>query len=324
MSLHSSDDPAGSAPATEGRRHPGVSVEADGVDRSHPQGAAKGRPLDVRPLRTHEDYRACVSLQRETWGERFTEVVPSTILQISQRVGGVAAGAFDSTGRLLGFVFGITGLDPAGRKVHWSDMLAVRDGFRNLGIGRMLKDFQRALLEARGVEEILWTFDPLVARNAHLNLVRLGTHVVEYVPDMYGVTDSPLHQGMGTDRFVVSWPIGEATRRPRPPQSHGGPAPPLMNPIPAGAPGTLNLAPARSGAPLVRVQIPPDIEEVQRTSLDRAAAWRLNTRTAITALLDMGYRVEGFKLDEDTGGASYVLASPGSLGIPRATASPES
>lgn len=311
MSLPPYGDASGSAPLDAGLSGPGAAVEADGAERTlgPPQESATP-PLDIRPFRNHEDYRACVALQREIWGDRFTEIVPATILQISQRVGGVAAGAFDPAGQLMGFVFGITGLDASGRKVHWSDMLAVREGYRNLGIGQRLKDFQRGMMEARGVEEILWTYDPLVARNAHLNLVRLGARVVEYITDMYGVTDSPLHQGMGTDRFVVSWPIGRASHRRTPARPPREPAPPLVNPVPAGPPGTLDLALARSGAPLVRVQIPADIEAVQRESLDRAADWRMNTRAAITALFDLGYRVAGVQRDNDTGGSSYVLASP--------------
>src|ERR671926_25771 len=101
-------------------------------------------PIDIRPLRTLEELRACVSLQRETWGNEFTDVVPASILKVSQRVGGVV---------------------------------------------------------------IYWTYDPLVARNAHLNFNVFGVRIHEYVEDMYGETESPLHRGIGTDRFVVAWPV---------------------------------------------------------------------------------------------------------------------
>src|SRR4051794_9386239 len=81
--------------------------------------------IDIRPLRSLDELRACVALQRETWGDEFTDVVPASILKVSQRVGGVAAGAFDGDGKLLGFVYGLTGVEN-GQIVHWSDMLAVR------------------------------------------------------------------------------------------------------------------------------------------------------------------------------------------------------
>src|SRR3954464_452827 len=161
--------------------------------------------IDIRPLRTLDELRACVSLQRETWGNEFTDVVPTSILKVSQRVGGVAAGAFDDENALLGFVYGLTGVEN-GRIVHWSDMLAVRPEARRLGLGRRLKEYQRSVVRERGGEGIYWTYDPLVARNAHLNFNRLGVRLDEYAEDMYGITDSVLHGGIPTDRLVVGWP----------------------------------------------------------------------------------------------------------------------
>ena len=90
--------------------------------------------VDIRPFLTQEELHACVALQRETWGNEFTDIVPASILKVSQRVGGVAAGAFDRQNHLLGsFVYGLTGVEK-GRIVHWSDMLAVRPEARNLGL----------------------------------------------------------------------------------------------------------------------------------------------------------------------------------------------
>ncbi|MDQ3998314.1 MAG: hypothetical protein M3303_15000, partial [Gemmatimonadota bacterium] len=103
--------------------------------------------VDIRPLRTTQELLACVELQRATWGDAFSDLVPASILKVSQRVGGVAAGAFDAEGGLLGFVFGLTGIE-RGRVVHWSDMLAVREDARDLGLGRMLKEYQRDAVRA--------------------------------------------------------------------------------------------------------------------------------------------------------------------------------
>src|SRR6201999_2681869 len=103
--------------------------------------------------------------------------------------------------------FGLTGVR-GGRLVHWSHMLAVAPGARDLGLGTRLKLFQRDLLRELGVLSVLWTYDPLEARNAHLNLNRLGAEVVEYVEDMYaGEMGSDLAEGIGTDRFIVDWRI---------------------------------------------------------------------------------------------------------------------
>ena len=129
--------------------------------------------VTIRPLQSQADYAACVALQHETWGPGFGEAVPPAILNVAQRVGGVAAGAFDDAGALLGFVFGLTGVE-RGRVVHWSDMLAVRAGLRDAGIGRALKAWQREAARAAGASVMYWTYDPLVARNAYLNFMRLG------------------------------------------------------------------------------------------------------------------------------------------------------
>lgn len=264
--------------------------------------------IEVRSLRTLEEYRACVALQKETWGEGFTEIVPLALLKVGQRIGGVSAGAFGADGTLLGFVFGLTGVEDGGRLVHWSDMLAVRKSARNQGIGRRLKEFQRARVRSRGVEVIYWTFDPLVARNAHLNFNRLGTRVEEYVPDMYGSTDSPLHRGLGTDRFIVSWAVAA------PAEGEGGSGTPdmevasVINRGPTGS--DVDLEPARRGAPLVRVRIPADIQEVQVASLADAGAWRRGTRAAFTELMAMRYRVVGFQRDSAEGTCAYILSAP--------------
>ena len=119
--------------------------------------------VTIRPLETRAEHEACVALQRDIWGQDFADVVPATILMVSQQVGGVASGAFDARGRLIGFVFGISGVRNR-VTAHWSDMLAVRPEARGRGLGRRLKLHQRELLLAVGIERVYWTFDPLVAR----------------------------------------------------------------------------------------------------------------------------------------------------------------
>ncbi|MDE3173174.1 MAG: hypothetical protein KGN74_08885, partial [Gemmatimonadota bacterium] len=222
-------------------------------------------PITIRPLASLAEYRAAVDLQYVVWGAGLTDVTAATILKIGQRIGGVSAGAFDAAGALLGFVFGLTGVEH-GRVVHWSHMLAVRPEAQNRAIGRRLKEFQYAEVARVGAELIYWTYDPLVARNAHLNFNRLGVRVVEYVRDMYGDMGSTLTAGIGTDRFVVAWPVGPAAlaaRRAEIATASADPefaAAPVLNPALGEA---LQRAPVAAGASRVRVRVPADVGALQ-------------------------------------------------------------
>ncbi|MBI4545263.1 MAG: GNAT family N-acetyltransferase [Gemmatimonadetes bacterium] len=256
---------------------------------------APGAAFDIRPLGTPAELRACLALQKATWGENFTELVPGALLWAVQRIGGVVAGAFDARGELAGFVFGITGVEE-GRPVHWSDMLAVRPELRNQGLGRQLKLYQREVLLDRGVETVYWTFDPLESKNAYLNFAKLGILAREYLPDLYGQTDSPVHRGIGTDRLVAVWRIAsERVRRrlageDRAPRAGDVANVPLVNPVRAGT-GGLESADPELGydASRVRVAIPADIQALKSQSLPLAADWREKTRASLQSYLARGY-----------------------------------
>lgn len=265
--------------------------------------------IDIRHLRTHEEFVACVDLQMATWGEGFREVVPTTILKVSQRLGGVTAGAFTAQGELVGFVFGMTGVE-RGRIVHWSDMLAVRGDFQDHGVGRRLKEFQREAVRALGVSRMYWTYDPLVARNAHFNLNRLGARVAEYVPDMYGSdTGSSLHQGFGTDRFIVRWEVSD-----RQPSESGAAAAEgaaveaVLNPDGREMKSAIEDLRADARPGIVHVEIPLDIFGVQSKSAPDAARWRASSRRAFQWALANGYTVDRFQRDAARGRAFYRLS----------------
>jgi chorismate synthase len=275
--------------------------------------------IEIRPLRTQAELHACVELQRDTWGRSFSDVVPASILKVSQRVGGVAAGAFDSAGRLVGFVFGITGVE-RGRIVHWSDMLAVRPEARDLHLGRRLKEYQRQQVAAAGGELIYWTYDPLVARNAHLNFVVLGARAVEYVQDMYGEGDSDLHRGIGTDRFIVGWPTDEEAIAARVATvratlaSPGWSEAPIVNAGGAdadvAAPATLSEG-ATTLPDRVRIAVPLDIHIVQQNDPSAAARWRHSTRSAFFRTVCADHDVAGFVVDEPSARGYYLLERRG-------------
>jgi predicted GNAT superfamily acetyltransferase len=170
-------------------------------------------------------------------------------------------------GRPAGLALGFLGWS-GGFHVH-SHMTAVTDGERSGGVGYALKLWQRAVCVREGIDEVRWTYDPLMARNAHFNLVKLGAEVVAYRPDFYGAMDDTVNAGDRSDRFEVSWRLRsdrvlEAVAGRRPPVGH--------------AVGSL--------------EIPVDYDRLRRTEPDEAAATRLRVREALERAWSAGLGVE--------------------------------
>jgi predicted GNAT superfamily acetyltransferase len=259
--------------------------------------------ITVRPIFARAECQACVALQHEIWGD--DDAAPASVLQVVAHVGGIVAGAFAADGELLGFVFGLPAL-MHGTIAHWSHVLGVRESARNGGVGRMLKEYQRAELARRGIARMYWTYDPLVAKNAHLNLNLLGARVVEYVRDMYGTTASPLHHGLATDRLIVVCDTG-----PRP-SPRGEPAwralercPVLTaEPRPGDAPASMDDG-ARPHTLLL--EIPADFQLLAVQASDRAERWHAATRAHFEWALLNGYTVTGLHREPVTSRAFYVL-----------------
>jgi len=253
--------------------------------------------VHIRDFASHADRAACVALQELTWGAGFTEKIPAAMLLVAAKTGGVVAGAFDDDGTMMGFVFGVTGVRN-GTLIHWSDMLAVHPTAQGQHLGERLKAHQRDACRRLGIETIYWTYDPLVARNAHLNLNRMRARVDEFVPSMYGdATNSPLQGDMPTDRFVIAWAVDPA--RDAEPLDALPPELPLV--VTASAyEGPLVDAPA------VGVRVPRDISSLAARDIAQARRWRFATRRAFVHYLPLGYHVRGFVAD--TEGGTYLLA----------------
>lgn len=268
--------------------------------------SVRGEQIDIRPLGSMAECHAAAELQREVWGTDYTDVVPATFLHVLEHVGGLAAGAFDASGELLGFVFGVSGVHD-GDLVHWSHMLGVRTTARNLGLGRRLKEYQRDAMRAIGVKRILWTFDPLMAKNAYFNIVRLGARVASYENDMYGTTSSPLHLGMPTDRLIVC--LDTASRAP-------GVAPVIAEvpPVLTAFPQMNDVTLSRSSQPPEHalIEIPADVLELLAASPSAARTWRLAVRDYFRWALSHGYAVVGVQREPVERRFFYVLQREGS------------
>jgi predicted GNAT superfamily acetyltransferase len=240
---------------------------------SLPEPGAQTPPgIDVRPLETVAEVFAASAVLAEVWaGDRSG--MPPNLLRALAHSGNYAVGLYESD-RLVGASVGFFAA-PAARSMH-SHITGVVPGLQSHGLGRVLKQHQREWALARGVGHITWTFDPLVARNAHFNLRVLGARVTEYLVDQYGPMDDGVNRGDESDRIMVSWALA---------------APPAPTPS--------------DDEVVAAVAVPRDIEAVRRESPEDAAAWRVRVRDALVGYLADGLVVGGF--DDERG---YLLVRP--------------
>ena len=162
-----------------------------------------GRELEIRHCKTVEEMQACVALQQEVWNFADADLVPLRMFVVAEKVGGQVLAAYDGK-ETVAFLLAVPGARNGHPYLH-SHMLAVKEKYRNSGLGRRMKLAQREDALARGFALIEWTFDPLEIKNAHLNVVRLGAIARRYSINQYGMSSSPLQGGLPTDRLVAEW-----------------------------------------------------------------------------------------------------------------------
>jgi predicted GNAT superfamily acetyltransferase len=165
--------------------------------------------IEVRQLHHLDEFPDVVRLQQVIWGFEDVELLPLRFLVVVSKVGGHVFGAYDAArdpqNAMVGFCFAIPGIKPGARPYLHSHMLGVLPEYRDAGVGRRLKLRQREEAVGRGIDLIEWTFDPLELKNAFFNIERLGAIVRRYSENTYGVTGSPLHGGLPTDRCTAEW-----------------------------------------------------------------------------------------------------------------------
>ncbi|HEX4901135.1 MAG TPA: hypothetical protein VFV61_11425 [Pyrinomonadaceae bacterium] len=245
--------------------------------------------------------REVESLQKEVWGCDDRDIVPLTILAATREVGAILVGAFDGSS-LIGFAYSFVGREH-NRLVHHSHMLAVRATHRNLNLGYRLKLAQRERVLAQGINRMTWTFDPLQSLNAYFNFAKLGVVADTYKVNFYGeATSSFLHQiGIGTDRLWVTWLLDSGRVHERQ-QTKGQSrtSTPDRATIACLVQVGPNNVPQRGRASEltdhndISIEIPADINALQRESPQLAMRWREATRWAFSEAISSNYQIDDF------------------------------
>ena len=257
--------------------------------------------IEIRACRGFDELQACVELQVETWGYDPTDLVPKKTFLLAQRIGGQVIGAFETDqgsgirdqgsenaetgpGDLVGFAMALPGIksrrEGATPYLH-SHMLAVRQAYRNRGLGVRLKLEQRLEALSRGIRHMEWTFDPLEIKNAYLNIHRLGAVAREYRPDFYGVSSSRLQGGLPTDRLLAEWELDSDRVQ-----------------------AILDGRPAAAREIEERIQVPASIYQWKASAADRhrALAVQLENRGRFQKAFQEGLAVVGYSLDAEGNG----------------------
>ena len=265
--------------------------------------AATAADVVIRELHRMEQLKAAQRLFEEVWRPAEGQPPPVTgeLLRALAHAGSYVAGAYAGT-RMVGASAGFFTAppDPA---LH-SHITGVAPQGQHRGIGFALKVHQRAWALARGVPVVVWTFDPLVARNAWFNLAKLGATPTAYLEDFYGPMTDAINAGMASDRLLLTWKLDDpavaaaCAGRPRPPS----PAPGAAEPALTAGPGLEPVA-HDTGAPLVTVEVPPDVEAL---GPGPRRAWREAVRQALGGRLAAGAAVTGFLRRPDR----YLLTQP--------------
>jgi predicted GNAT superfamily acetyltransferase len=245
-----------------------------------------GDAIIIRACHGIEEFEACVRVERAVWQSSDIDVVPIPLFVVASETGGQVLGAFHGA-NLVGFTMAIAGWRARKPFLH-SHMTAVLDGFRDRGVGRRLKLHQREDALARGIALIEWTFDPLVLKNAFFNFMRLGAIARRYLPNAYGITTSPLHASLPTDRLVAEWHLrSDRVRR-----------------VLAGKPAS-----ALASRKAVRITIPSNLEGARSGEPVPLSQIQAGVRAQFLRWFRKGYVAIGVQPRE--GGVDYIL-EPGS------------
>ena len=273
----------------------------------------------IRILESPEDMAAVEELQRVVWPGSETDVVPAHMLITAVHNGGLLVGAFLDD-QLIGFVFGFPGIEftPDGpRPKHCSHMMGIHPRQRDSGVGFALKRAQWQMVRHQGLDHITWTYDPLLSRNAYLNIAKLGGVCNTYRRSAYGDMRDGLNAGLPSDRFLVDWWVNtrrverRLSKRARRPLRLDDFSKAELHPL-----YSLQFRDDRLPQPpehfaplngnLTLAEIPPDFNTLKESDFSLARDWRFFSREVFETAFAEGYIVTDFIYDESR--SFYVLA----------------
>ena len=278
-------------------------------------------PPIIKILETPEEMATIEALQREVWPGSETDVAPAHILITAVHNGGLVAGAYIED-KLVGFVFGFPGLEKTAdgpRPKHCSHMMGILPGYRDSGVGFMLKRAQWQIVRHQGLDHITWTYDPLLSRNAFLNITKLGAVCNTYRRSEYGDMRDGLNAGLPSDRFQVDWWINTRRveqrlgKRPRRPLKLDDFAKADLQPL-------YNTASLSAGSwvrppehfsslegKLALAEIPADFNALKAADFALARDWRFFTREVFETAFAASYIITDFVYEN--GRSFYVLSN---------------
>lgn len=264
---------------------------------AHDAAAAAG--VELRPLTTLDDADAILRVMVATWNEE----IPRETIRALAGSGNVPWGAFDGD-ELIAYVLGWAALSPDDGLHEHSHMLATLPDRRHAGVGTALKLAQRASCLDRDIHLVRWTFDPLVARNAHLNINKLGATCDGFHRDYYGEMPDAINAGDRSDRLVVRWLLDRDPATPTIPA--GAPrAIRSTGPVEAPVPEVLEVADLSS---VVALQVPRDHAAIRAVDPRLGAAWREAVGSILESYVASGLAVVAFDPDRKGGRPTYYLA----------------
>jgi predicted GNAT superfamily acetyltransferase len=284
--------------------------------------------ISIRSLTIYEEMEQAEDLQRSVWPGSETDVIPAHLMLTMAHNGGVVLGAFDED-KLVGYILGFLGTDSQSpdrvamaRLKHCSHQLGVHPDYRNLGLGYRLKVAQRDAVIKDGIRLVSWTYDPLLSRNAHINIRLLGAVCHIYIREAYGSMRDGLNIGFPSDRFYVEWWVTssrvvtrlDGTRSPLDLAKFLSAGAQKLNPSTLGSDDLLrpDENPSSPQGNLLLVEIPPEYLEMKTRDSELASAWRFHTREIFEDLFEKGFLVTDFVyLKGESFPRSYYILSHG-------------